>query len=152
MIGRVHLRTALAASAYLSVAAGSKLFEMIPNVKISQTILEFGKELVLALPNSHSKSELEATMRVIIAAWNAVVLDGWNKNDRFEKELISTLKDQPREMQIITKRLIKRKKEKFANDPRAVGKHWVKERNGELVFGCEARLDLEKVSSEGTVH
>jgi hypothetical protein len=125
---------------------------MIPNNKISQTILEFGKELVLALPNSHSKAELESTMRVIITVWNAVVLDAWNKSDRFENELMSTMKDQPREMQIIVKRLIKRKKKKFPNDPRAVGKHWVKEKRGELVFGCEARLDLEKVATEGLSH
>ena len=91
-------------------------------------------------------------MRVIVTVWNAVVLDAWNKTDRFEKELILLMKDQPREMQIITKRLIKRKKKKFADDPRAVGKHWVKEKNGELVFGCEARLDLEKVATEGMSH
>lgn len=125
---------------------------MIPNNKISQTILEFGKELVLALPNNHSKAELESTMRVIIAVWNAVVLDAWNKSNRFENKLMSTMKDQPREMQIIIKRLIKRKKKKFSNDPRAVGEHWVKEKQGEFVFGCEARLDLEKVAIEGSSH
>lgn len=125
---------------------------MIPNSKISQTILEFGKELVLALPNNHSRTELESTMRLIITVWNAVVLDTWNKNNRFENELISTMQDQPREMQIITKRLLKRKKKKFLNDPRAVGKHWVKEKQGEVVFGCEARLDLEKVTIEGLSH
>ncbi len=125
---------------------------MFPNNKISHTILEFGKELILALPNNHSKAELESTMRVIITVWNAVVLDSWNKNDRFETELLLTMADQPREMQIITKRLLKRKKKKFANDPRAVGKHWVKEKNGELVFGCEARLDLDKVAENNVVH
>lgn len=91
-------------------------------------------------------------MRVIIAVWNAVVLDDWNKSDKFEKELLLTMKDQPREMQIIIKRLIKRKKKKFENDPRAVGDHWVKEKHGEFVFGCEARLDLEKVATEGLSH
>jgi hypothetical protein len=55
-------------------------------------------------------------------------MNGWNKSERFEKELISIMKDQPREMQIIIKCLIKRKKTKFGNNPRAVGKHWVKEK------------------------
>jgi len=125
---------------------------MIPDAKISQTILEFGKELILALPDNHSKAELESTMQVIICVWNAVALDGWNKNDRFEIELLSLMKDQPREMLIIIKRLIKRKKKKFANDPRAVGEYWVKEKNGELVFGCEARLDLDKITENSVAH
>ena len=125
---------------------------MIPNNKISHTILEFGKELILALPDNYSKGELASTMRVIVTVWNTVVLDAWNKSDRFEKELISTLNDQPKEMKIIAKRLIKRKKKKFANDPRAVGRHWVKEKGGELIFGCEARLDLDKVEVEGLSH
>ena len=125
---------------------------MIPNTKISQTILEFGKELVLALPDNCSKNEMEATMRVVITVWNSVVMDSWNKNNDFEIELIKTMKNEPKEMLIIVKRLIKRKKKKFPNDPRAVGRHWVKEKNDELVFGCEARLDIEKVSVEGAHH
>jgi hypothetical protein len=122
---------------------------MIPNTKISHTILEFGKEIVLALPDNHSKSELEATMRIIITVWNALVFDNWNKSNRFENELMSTVNDLPREMQIIVKRLITRKKKKFSNDPRAVGNYWIKEKQGEFIFGCEARLDLEKIATEG---
>jgi hypothetical protein len=125
---------------------------MIPNTKISHTILEFGKELVLAMPDDCSKNEMDKTMRVIITVWNSVVIDSWNKNNELEMSLINTLNNEPREMLIIVKRLIKRKKKKFSNDPRAVGQHWVKEKNGELVFGCEARLDLDNVSLEGTLH
>ena len=125
---------------------------MIPNTKISHTILEFGKELILALPDNCSKSEMEATMRVVITVWNAVVLDSWNKGNHFETEIMNTMKNEPKEMYILVKRLIKRKKKKFLNDQRAVGEHWLKEKNGELVFGCEARLDIEKVSIESGLH
>lgn len=125
---------------------------MITNTKISQTILEFGKDLVLALPDNCSRNAMEATMQVIIIVWNSVVIDSWNKNNNFEMELIEMMKSEPKEIQIIIKRLIKRKKRKYPNDPRAVGKHWLKEKNGELVFGCEARLDTEKVSVEGVLH
>ena len=82
----------------------------------------------------------------------AVVLDSMNKNNKFETELIATMKNEPRKMQIIVNRLIKRKKKKFSDDPRSVGKHWVKEKNGELIFGCEARLDIEKISTDGALH
>lgn len=125
---------------------------MIPNTKISGTILEFGKELIFSLPNNYSKAELESAMLIIITIWNAIVLDGWNKNDECEKKLISLMEGLPRKMQIIIKRLIKRRKKEFANDPRAVGNHWVIEKNGELVFRCEARLDIEKVFPEGSSH
>ena len=91
-------------------------------------------------------------MQVVVAIWNAVVIDSWNKSNKFETELINAMKNEPREMIIIVKRLIKRKKKKFLNDPRAVGKHWVKEKNGELVFGCEARIDIEKLSMDGKHH
>ncbi len=59
-----------------------------------------------------SKVELEGSARMVVCAWNAVVLDAWNKTDRFEKTLLLTLVDAPKEMQLIVKRLINAEKEK----------------------------------------
>ena len=42
--------------------------------------------------------------------------------------------------------LIKRKKTKFSDDIRAVGDHWIREEQGDFIFGCEARLDIERIS------
>ena len=125
---------------------------MIPNTKISQTILEFGKDIILGLPENASKEEFEATMRVIVSAWNAVVIDSWNKSTEFEESLMKTLEGSPKEMIVIMKRLIKRKKKKFKSDLRGVGKYWVKEKNGEFVFGCEARVDVDKLKMSGLAH
>lgn len=125
---------------------------MIPNTKISQTILEFGKNVILQLPDDHTKEEFESAIGIVISVWNAVVLDGWNKNDRFETELLSTIKNTPREAQIEIKRLLRRKKKKYRSDIRAVGNHWVREQNGEFIFGCEARLDVENAPAEKTRH
>ena len=33
----------------------------------------------------------------------------------------------------------------FASDPRGIGNYWVREENGSLVFGCEAKLNIEDV-------
>ncbi len=44
------------------------------------------------------------------------------------------------------KRLIKRKQKKYSNDLRAVGNHWVRENGAELIFGCDARFNTDKVS------
>jgi hypothetical protein len=125
---------------------------MIPNTKISQTILEFGKSVILQIPDDHTKEEFESAITIVITAWNAVVMDGWNKNNRFEVELISKLESAPMEAQIEVKRLLKRKKKKYGSDPRAVGNHWVRERNGEFIFGCEARLNVENAPTENTIH
>ncbi len=118
---------------------------MIPNTKISQTILEFGNPVIIQLSTYHTKQDFEEAIRVVIAAWNAVVIDSWGKSDKLEKQLLAAIETAPKKAIIEIKRLIKRKKKKYGSDPRAIGNHWVREQNGEFVFGCEARLDLEKV-------
>jgi len=64
---------------------------MIPNRKISETILEFGDPILEELPENASKEEMEAAMRLIVSAWNAVVLDDWNKTREFEKAFLKAL-------------------------------------------------------------
>ena len=64
---------------------------MIPNRKISETILEFGEPIFPKLPDNASKEEMEAAMRLIVSAWNAVVLDDWNKTREFEKAFLKAL-------------------------------------------------------------
>ena len=125
---------------------------MIPNTKISQTILEFGKSVILQLPDDHTKEEFETTIKIVIAAWNAVVMDGWDKSNRFETKLLSAVKSIPKEGQLEIKRLIKRKKTCFGSDPRAVGHHWVRKQGDEFIFGCEARLNVENAPAEKTRH
>ena len=46
-----------------------------------------------------SKFQFEASARVVVCAWNAVVLDEWNKTDKNEKSLLFTLSEEPKEMQ-----------------------------------------------------
>ena len=122
---------------------------MILTTKISQTILEFGEPLLSELPDDHTKEDFEATILIVITSWNAVVMDGWKGGGKFEAALLSSIKPAPKEIQLIIKKLIKRKKKKFANDPRGVGNHWVREESGELIFGCDARLDVDKVPPVG---
>ena len=123
---------------------------MIPNTKISQTILEFGKSVILQLPDDHTKEEFEAMLSIVITTWNSVVIDAWNKTDKYERELIERLENAPKQVKIDVKRLIKRKKSKFSADLRAVGNHWVREKNGEYIFGCEARGNVENFPAKET--
>jgi hypothetical protein len=116
---------------------------MIPNTKISLTILEFGKSLLSALPEDHTKEEFEAAIQLVITAWNAVVMDAWGNNTTFEADLFTLMENEPKIAKIEMKRLIKRKKTKFADDPRTVGDFWVREDSEGFVFGCNAHLNVE---------
>jgi len=118
---------------------------MIPNTKISQTILEFGNPVIIQLPTDHTKYDFEEVIRIVVAAWNAVVIDSWDKSDKLEKQLLVAVETASKKATMDIKRLIKRKKKKYATDLRAVGNHWIREQNGEFFFGCEARLDLTKI-------
>lgn len=123
---------------------------MIPSKEISQTILEFGKSVIAGLPVNCDKNEFESAMEVIITVWNAVVVDSFRKNRNSESELLNLMESPPQNVKLEIKRLIKRKKTKFANDQRGVSNFWVRESNGEFIFGCEARLDVDNVAISDT--
>ncbi len=91
------------------------------------------------LPDDASKEQFETSLQIIVSAWNAVVLDSWHRTDSHENSLLEVLDKEPREMQLMVKNLIKRKKKKYSEDLRAVGNYEVLDRNGELVFRAEAR-------------
>ena len=118
---------------------------MIPTRKISETILDFGNAVIQSLPESASKEQFEGAVRLIVCAWNAVVIDSWNNSNLMENSLLETLSSEPNGMQLIVKRLIKRKKKKFENDPRAVGHYEIIDRDGEMIFRAEARGDVKNM-------
>jgi len=124
----------------------------LPNRKISETILDFGKAIIQELPEPYTKVELEAAIKIVVMVWNAVVLDKSNKNKSFVSQLLELVDNEPFEVKLAIKRLINRKNKKFGDDPRSVGNYWIKEENGELTFGCEALLDLENVEFDAIVH
>ena len=66
---------------------------MIPNTKISATILEIGRDMIYGLPENHTKAEFESAMRVVVTLWNAFVMDSWNKKNHFEEDLIALSKN-----------------------------------------------------------
>lgn len=124
---------------------------MFPTRKISETILDFGKSVFLSLPDDATKKEMEASANVVVCVWNAVVLDERAKTDKNVKTLLFTLSEEPKEMQLIVKRLIKRKKKNFSSDLRGVGHFEIIDRGGELVLRAEARGDLEHMQVHSIV-
>ena len=110
---------------------------MILSAKISHTILEFGRPVIVQLPDGHTKEQFEEVISIVIVVWNAVVMDAWDKTNKFEKELLSRLEVSPKQAKIEMKRLIKRKKTKFKADPRAVGNYWVRAQDGSLFLAVK---------------
>jgi hypothetical protein len=120
--------------------------------KISHTILEFGRDLILDLPEDHTKEELEACMQLVVTVWNAVTLDSWKGGNEHQDMLHQQMESAPREMQFIVKELVKRKTRNFSTDDRAVGRTWVTYRDGEYVFGCDARANSKDMQITGSIH
>lgn len=107
--------------------------------KISHTILEFGRKFIALLPEPHQKNELEASMETVVLVWNAVTLDTVHGTTENTDTIFELLKDEPPEYVLHIKRLVMRKKRHFSSDLRGVGRKWIIEKNGELIFGCDAR-------------
>ena len=107
--------------------------------KLSHTILEFGRNLIALLPEPHQKNELEACMDTIVLVWNSVTLDSIHGTTKNTDAVFEVLRNEPPEYVLHIKRLVMRKKRHFSTDLRGVGNRWIKEKNGELIFGCDAR-------------
>ena len=119
---------------------------MIPIRKISETILDYGNPVFQSLPSNPTKVQFEELARIVVCAWNAVILDEWNKTDKYQASLLST-SEKVEGLQLIIKRLIKRKKKKFSEDMRGVGHYEAIDRNGKLTFRAEARGDIEHMKA-----
>jgi hypothetical protein len=110
---------------------------------VSKVVTDYGTTVTSLLPHDYSKAELEAAMKLVFTAWNAVTIDNWNQNTEQEQLVLSTVAEE-RAALLMLKRLIKRKKKKFSQYSWGIGNHWVREtEDGGLVFGCEARGKTE---------
>jgi hypothetical protein len=63
----------------------------------------------VSLPQNYTKEEFEAVIKIVVVVWNAVVVDSWEKNNKFETELLKTMELTSKQGLVEVKRLIKRK-------------------------------------------
>ena len=106
--------------------------------QITQTILTFAQPVLVGLPKPCSKEQFAGVMRTVLTVWNAVVKDSKQGGGQYEAAVLATIAAAPKAVQLMVKRLIKRKKAKFADAQQVIGQHWVHEQGGEVLFGCEA--------------
>ena len=118
--------------------------------KIPESIIIFGEPLIYLLDaeGCYEKREFDHCMRIVISVWNAVTLDSVENTNKWTTSLLEHSKDGPPEMAAMVKLLIERKRTMLNNDVRAVGEHWIKDRAGDLMFGCDARDVANKYSKE----
>ena len=125
---------------------------IIPNRKISEVILEFGAPLLDELPASKDRFELESAIKLVVAAWNAVILDQQQKTRLYEDELLKAIKPMPEGFSSMVKLLFKRKRREYGSDPRTVGHYEVVDRDGVLTLKAESKVDIEKIDAGVMVH
>lgn len=108
---------------------------------LTQTVLTFAQPVLVGLPKPCSKAQFAGVMRTVLTVWNAVVKDQLAGGTEFESAVLLTIAAAPKPVQLMVKRLIKRKKTKFAEHNQVIGQHWVHEQGGEVLFGCEALVE-----------
>lgn len=114
----------------------------IPSRKISETVLDFGAPVLADLRRTESMEVLRATFELVITVWNAHVtaMPVWGKPeslDQLQRILLSPAA--PQEMIRAVHALTARRREHFAEDPRAVGQWSITiESDGNIRLHCEA--------------
>jgi hypothetical protein len=115
----------------------------IPTRKISETILDFGEPLPSRFDETPPIDVMREILMTVITVWNAHVLamPMWGEPEHLERltECLSS-PGVPEEMRGLLDALVRRRNERFKDDPRAVGEWAVKSVNGEYGLRCDARL------------
>ena len=110
--------------------------------KISETIVEFGADLIQQLDPDQPHEIVRATFETVILVWNAHVMamPRWGQ-PRFLAELHQRLQDPqtPAPMARAVTALSQRRLEKFGTDARAVGEWSIVQDSGQWRLRCDAR-------------
>lgn len=125
----------------------------VPSRKISETIIDFGAPLVGQLNGSESLDVVHATFNLVITVWNAHVMamPVWGQPHLLEQlDAILRAPATPPQMIEACHALAARRRERFANDPRAVGEWDVRlDAHGRVRLHCDARLPPSFVNQRG---
>ncbi len=116
----------------------------VPDRKISETILDFGEPLLSRFDESAPIHVVREAVMIVITVWNAHVMAMpiWGEPGHLENlEAILRAHPEPPGAPPLVDSLSKRRRERFASDPRAVGR-WdvVPDAHGGFKLVCDARL------------
>ena len=120
---------------------------MIPNKRISLTLIEYAGPLINELEDGYSKSDLERILKFTAGIWNACVLDQWRGTTEHVDAIRRQIAKATHPMPIaIVEASIARKQQLFGHDPRGITNECVIVRKGAFVVRAEARLDLRHLT------
>ena len=114
--------------------------------KISETLLDFAHPFIEMIDGNTTQQDIENGLTLAITVWNSLVFEVVQNDPlHLEKLRDSILESDNPEGWMMMEDLIKRKREKFADDLRAISDFSVTYSNGNLNVRAEAR----KVTGKG---
>jgi hypothetical protein len=117
-----------------------------PIRKISETLLDFAHPFIEIIDENTTQQDIENGLIIAVTVWNSLVFEVVQNNpSHLENLRNSILKSDNPQGWMMMENLIKRKREKFADDLRAISDFSVTYSNGNLNVRAEAR----KVSGKG---
>ena len=117
-----------------------------PVRKISETLLDFAHPFIEMIDENTTQQDIENGLIIAVTVWNSMVFEViQNDPSYFEKLRNLIVEDDNPEGWMMMENLIKRKREKFADDLRAISDLSVTYSNGNLNVRAEAR----KVTGKG---
>ena len=125
---------------------------MIPQRKISETIIDFGAPLICELDTHQPIEIVRALFTIVITVWNAHVMamPVWGKPQLLEQlgELVQAASAPP-ELLATCIELAARREQHFADDPRAVGQWNVEfDQSGSVRLHCDAHVPPSLISAQ----
>ncbi len=114
--------------------------------KISETLLDFAHPFIEMIDGSTTQQDIENGLIIAVTVWNSLVFEVvQNNTSHLENLRNSILKNDNPQGWMMMENLVKRKREKFADDLRAISDFSVTYSNGNLNVRAEAR----KVTGKG---
>jgi hypothetical protein len=93
-----------------------------PGRKASEVFLEFAAPVLDNAPKKLSRHKAQTMLDVLATIWNAVVVDEWNNNGEFVRELRRRMAAAPDAGAALIEPFLARKRELFADYKWAIGK------------------------------
>jgi hypothetical protein len=129
-----------------SQKANNKKDNKHPVRKISETLLDFAHPFIEIIDENTTQQDIENGLIIAVTVWNSLVFEVVQNNPSHLMNLRNSIleNDNPQEWMMM-ENLIKRKREKFADDLRAISDFSVTYSKGNLNVRAEAR----KVTGKG---
>ena len=93
-----------------------------PNRKISETLIDFAAPIVAMLDEHTREDQIRSGFIIAVTVWNALVFDAVRGDEKYLSMLRRSLGERL-DSDPMVQTLIRRKRERFGDDMRAIGDH-----------------------------